>query len=43
MYGFCTPCWCLGSDFNAVRFPNEKLVGGSDTASMRYFVAFIQN
>ena len=41
--GFCAPYWCMGGDFNAVRFPSDKLGGGRVTSSMRGFVAFIQD
>ena len=33
--------WCIGGDFNVVRFPSEKLGGGRFTSAMRIFSDFI--
>lgn len=33
--------WCIGGDFNLVRFPRERNVGSRWDASMRKFGAFI--
>ncbi|KAM2601691.1 hypothetical protein FF1_039826 [Malus domestica] len=43
LYGLCSPRWCVGGDFNVVRFENEKSNGGRPTASMRIFNQFIQD
>ncbi|KAM2738015.1 hypothetical protein PS2_025511 [Malus domestica] len=43
LYGLCSPRWCVGGDFNVVRFENEKSNGGRSTASMRIFNQFIQD
>ncbi|CAL9013315.1 unnamed protein product, partial [Prunus brigantina] len=40
--GLCGDNWCLGGDFNVVRFISEKSNGGRETASMRDFNVFIQ-
>lgn len=42
LYGLCGDNWCLGGDFNVVRFNSEKSNGGRETVSMRYFNGFIQ-
>ncbi|KAK9930230.1 hypothetical protein M0R45_027274 [Rubus argutus] len=31
VYGLCGPRWCVGGDFNVVRFPSEKSNGGRMT------------
>ena len=44
LYGFCGDRWCLGGDFNIVRFPYEKLgVAGRGrlSKSMKDFNTFI--
>lgn len=28
LYGVCGPNWCVGGDFNVVKFPSEKSNGG---------------
>uniref|UniRef100_A0A2N9IY01 Reverse transcriptase domain-containing protein n=1 Tax=Fagus sylvatica TaxID=28930 RepID=A0A2N9IY01_FAGSY len=33
--------WCIGGDFNVVRFPNEKLGAGRHTGAMQIFFEFI--
>jgi hypothetical protein len=33
--------WCIGGDFNVVRYPNERLKGGSLTSAMWAFTDFI--
>jgi exonuclease III len=33
--------WCIGGDFNVMRFPSEKLGGGRVTSAMRNFSDFI--
>ena len=40
--GFCGLHWCLGGDFNVVRFPTEKLNGDRLTSSLRDFDSFIR-
>ncbi|KAM2378505.1 hypothetical protein ACFX1X_044959 [Malus domestica] len=43
LYGMCGSRWCVGGDFNVVRFINEKSNrGGRLTKSMRNFNDFIQ-
>jgi len=32
--------WCLGGDFNVIRFPSERFTGGRLTWAMRDFSAF---
>lgn len=27
LYGVCSPIWCVGGDFNVVRFPSEESGG----------------
>ena len=41
LYGLCGDKWCVGGDFNVVRFPSEKLNGGRFTRSMIDFDSFI--
>ena len=43
LYGLCRDNWCLGGDFNIVRFPSEKKGEGGNriTKGMRDFDAFI--
>ncbi|KAK9943830.1 hypothetical protein M0R45_009426 [Rubus argutus] len=43
LYGLCGPRWCVGGDFNVVRFPSEKSNGGRMTRSMRVFNNFLQD
>ncbi|KAK9942585.1 hypothetical protein M0R45_008239 [Rubus argutus] len=43
LYGLCEPRWCVGGDFNVVRFPSEKSNGGRMTRSMRSFNSFLQD
>jgi exonuclease III len=43
LYGLCGPRWCVGGDFNVVRFPSEKSSGGRMTRSMRAFNNFLQD
>ena len=43
MHGLCSPHWCVGGDFNAIRYPTEKLGGSRITASMRSFDGFIRD
>jgi len=35
--------WCLGGDFNVIRFPSERSSGGHLTWAMRGFSAFIDS
>ena len=35
--------WCLGSDFNVVRFPSERATGGRLTSAMTEFSDFIDS
>ena len=34
--------WCVGGDFNTVRFPNERMRGGRISSSMRRFLEVIE-
>lgn len=43
LYGLCRPRWCVGGDFNVVRFSSEKSSGGRMTTSMRAFNNFLQD
>ncbi|BFG19399.1 hypothetical protein CerSpe_056730 [Prunus speciosa] len=43
LYGYCGDMWCLGGDFNVVRFSVEKSNEGRVTKSMRDFNDFIQD
>ena len=43
VHGLCSPHWCVGGDFNAIRYPTEKLGGSRITASMRSFDGFIRD
>ena len=38
----CGPRWCVGGDFNVVRFTHEKFPQGRAKRGMRCFEAFIQ-
>lgn len=40
VYGLYAPSWCVGGDFDVVRFPSEKLGGGCLTSSMVGFENF---
>ena len=42
MYGFCYSKWCVGGDFNVVRYVEEKSNGGRTTQSMKDFDSFIR-
>lgn len=42
-YGMCNPHWCVGSNFNVVRFPEERLGVSRINASMRGFDKFIRD
>ncbi|KAK9934053.1 hypothetical protein M0R45_021214 [Rubus argutus] len=42
LYGLCGRRWCLGGDFNVVRFVSEKSNGGRTTRSMQDFNDFIR-
>lgn len=42
LYGLCGSRWCLGGDFNVVRFLSEKSNGGRVTKSMKEFCEFIR-
>ena len=35
--------WCVGGDFNLVRFPEERSSGGGLTASMRRFSEVLED
>ena len=35
--------WCLGGDFNVVRFPSERSTGGRVTSAMIEFSDFIDS
>ena len=35
--------WCVGGDFNVVRFPSERLGSNSFTAAMRSFQILFPN
>ena len=35
--GLWSDQWCVGGDFNLVRYPEERSKGGGFTASMRIF------
>ncbi|KAL6288610.1 hypothetical protein ACE6H2_006120 [Prunus campanulata] len=43
LFGYCGEKWCLGGDFNVVRFISEKSNGGRVTKSMKEFNEFIQD
>ena len=43
LYRLCGPRWCVGGDFNVVRYVNEKSNGGRTTTSMTTFNEFIQD
>lgn len=43
LYDLCGPRWCVGGDFNVVRFKHEKSNGGRSITSMRIFNQFIQD
>lgn len=42
LYWLCGSRWCIGGDFNVVRFPSEKSSGGIITHSMQRFNDFIR-
>ena len=42
LFGLCGRRWCLGGDFNVVRFASEKSNGGRATRSMHDFNDFIR-
>ena len=42
LYGVCSPNWCVGGDFNVIRFPSEKSNGGRETNSIKMFNEFIR-
>ena len=42
LYGLCGDKWCIGGDFNVVRFLSEKFKGSRVTRSMRDFDALIR-
>ena len=33
--------WCVGGDFNVVRFPSERFGSANFTTAMHWFSAFI--
>ena len=35
--------WCVGGDFNTIRFPNERRRGGRISSSMRRFSEVIDD
>ncbi|CAL9004761.1 unnamed protein product [Prunus brigantina] len=41
LFGLCGNKWCIGWDFNVVRFVSEKSNGGRMTSSMKNFNDFI--
>ncbi|XP_021820446.1 uncharacterized protein LOC110762145 [Prunus avium] len=43
LYGLCGENWCIGGDFNVVRFVSDKSNGGGVTSSMRTFNNFIND
>lgn len=42
LYGVCSPNWCIGGDFNVIRFPFKKSNRGRETNSMKMFNEFIR-
>ena len=42
LYGVCNPNWCVGGDFNVIRFSYEKSNGGRETNSIKMFNEFIR-
>ena len=42
LFGLCGDRGCLGGNFNVVRYPSEKIGGGSVTRSMKDFDSFIR-
>ncbi|KAJ0100234.1 hypothetical protein Patl1_19749 [Pistacia atlantica] len=42
LFGLCSPNWCLGGDYNLVRFISEKSNGGRESSSMRLFNSFVK-
>ncbi|VVA41200.1 PREDICTED: RNA-directed DNA polymerase, partial [Prunus dulcis] len=43
LFGLCGNKWCIGGDFNVVRFVSEKSNGGRMTSSMKTFNDFIDD
>lgn len=43
LYGLCGQNWCIGGDFNTVRYPSEKLNGSRATKSMKDFDSLIRD
>lgn len=43
LYGLCGVKWCIGGDFNIVRYVAEKSNGSGMTSSMRVFSNFISD
>lgn len=43
LFGLCGHKWCIGGDFNVVRFVSEKSNGGRMTSSMKNFNDFIDD
>lgn len=42
LYDVCNLNWCVGGDFNVIRFPYEKSNGGRETNSMKMSNEFIR-
>ena len=43
LFGLCSPRWCIGGDFNVVRFVAKKSNGRRQTRSMNEFNNFISD
>ena len=41
LISWCDVPWCLGGDFNIIRFPSERLGAASCTWAMNGFYDFI--